>query len=116
MKALKLSVLSLLALLTLSQAAAPVMAQPFRPYNNYNNGYHSYNRMNQRINRGVWNGQLTRNEARKLQRGESRLWHAQRMARANGHVSPYEARRLANMRARQSWNIFQQKHDWQVRR
>jgi hypothetical protein len=129
MKAMKLSVLSLLTLVVLAQAAAPVMAKPFRPCNNnnsYNNGYHNnynqrydqrgyFQRTNDRISRNFVNGQLTRNEARQLQRGENRIWQAQRIAQADGYVSPQEARRLADMRSRQNWQLYRESNDRQTR-
>jgi hypothetical protein len=129
MKPLKLSVLSLLALMVLTQAAAPVMAKPFRPCHNnnsYNNGYqNNYNqrydqrsfsqRTNDRISRNYVNGELTRNEARQLQRGENRIWQAERLARADGYVNSQEARRLADMRARQNWQLYRESNDRQTR-
>ena len=50
-----------------------------------------------RIERGVRDGQITRSEEYRLEQGERAIDRAQRNAMADGHVSPQERARLDRM-------------------
>jgi hypothetical protein len=67
-----------------------------------------------RIDAGVASGQLTRREALRLQRQQTRIRHAEAKAKADGVVTPTERRELTRMQDESSANIHAQKHDAQV--
>ncbi|MCK7594760.1 hypothetical protein [Pseudomarimonas salicorniae] len=77
---------------------------------------HRENRQEARIAHGVASGELTRPEARRLQRGQQRVDLAQAVARADGVVTRNERQRLENMQDRESARIASEKHDAQHRR
>ena len=68
-----------------------------------------------RIDAGVASGQLTRREARQLEREQARIRAAERHAKADGVVTRQERRRLELMQKQADANIHAQKHDVQVR-
>ena len=72
-------------------------------------------REQQRINRGVRSGELTRYEAARLEAGQWRIRRFERNARSDGYVSPRERAHLQNALNRQSRAIYRQKHDRQDR-
>ena len=72
-------------------------------------------REQQRIFRGIRNGELTWNEARRLEGGLSRIRRVERRARADGYLSPRERARLQHGLNRESRRIHRQTHDGQDR-
>ena len=69
----------------------------------------------QRIRQGVRSGELTRREAAYLQQREADVRRAERVARADGYVSPSERARINRMLDANSRAIRNQKHDGQFR-
>jgi len=72
-------------------------------------------REQQRIFRGIRSGELTWNEARRLEGGLSRIRRVERRARADGYLSPRERARLQHGLNRESRRIHRQTHDGQDR-
>ncbi len=68
-----------------------------------------------RIAQGVRSGELTRPEARRLERGQVHLYRMEGAARADGVVSAAERERLQRAADVQSRRIYVQKHDAQTR-
>ena len=66
-----------------------------------------------RIERGIYSGQITRSEAARLEQGERSIDGAQRRAMADGHVTSQERARIDRMTDRQGREIYQQSHDRQ---
>ena len=66
-----------------------------------------------RIDRGIRDGQITRSEAARLEQGERNIDRAQRQAMADGHVTPQERARIDRMTDREGRQIYQQSHDRQ---
>lgn len=66
-----------------------------------------------RIERGINDGQLTRSEAGRLEQGERRIDFAQARAKADGRVTGQERARIERMTDRQGREIYQQSHDRQ---
>ncbi len=69
----------------------------------------------QRIRQGVKSGELTRNEALRLQHGERKLNRQERAFRADGHVTRQERLKLMASKDRLNRQIYLQKHDRQDR-
>ena len=67
----------------------------------------------ERIERGIRDGSLTRGEARQLERGEQRIDRYEQRARADGVVTHQERQRLDNMLDREGRNIHRETHDGQ---
>lgn len=73
-------------------------------------------RQQNRIYNGVANGSLTRKEAGRLQRQQYRLNEREARMRASGNgLTAHERYKLQQQENRTSRNIYQQKHDGQVR-
>jgi hypothetical protein len=68
-----------------------------------------------RIGAGIQDGSLTAREGARLERQEGRIRTFQRAARADGHVGPWEHRRINQAYAGESRRIFRQRHDGQQR-
>jgi hypothetical protein len=66
-----------------------------------------------RIERGIRDGQITRSEAYRLEQGERSIDRTQARARADGVVTPQERARIDRMTDRESREINQQSHDRQ---
>src|SRR5262249_15637014 len=66
-----------------------------------------------RIERGVRDGQITRSEEYRLGRGAGAMDGAQWRAMADGHVSPQERARIDQMVNRENRDIYRQSHDGQ---
>ena len=66
-----------------------------------------------RIDRGVMSGQITRDEQYRLEQGERAIDRAQARAMADGHVSPWERARIDRMVERENREIYRQSHDSQ---
>ena len=64
-----------------------------------------------RIDAGVASGQLTRREARLLEREQAQIRDAERHAKADGVVTPSERRQIERMQAQASANIRAARHD-----
>lgn len=69
----------------------------------------------QRIQQGVQSGQLTKQEAYKLQMQQRHINRTEARYRADGNLSKAERARLNRMENKQSANINIQKHDNQTR-
>ena len=76
---------------------------------------HRQRRQERRINQGVRNGELTRNEARHLRGGERRIGEQRRMAMADGRMNRGERRHLRREENRTSRAIYRDKHNDRVR-
>lgn len=70
-------------------------------------------RQQQRIEKGFRNGELTRNEVRRLEHGQQRIDRMQRQARSDGRVTGHERQRIHKEVARQDRNIQRERHDRQ---
>jgi hypothetical protein len=68
-----------------------------------------------RINQGVQNSELTRNEAARLKREQRRVQTGKRIAKADGKITPAEKRFLRRKQNRASKHITRQKNDGQER-
>lgn len=66
-----------------------------------------------RIQQGVASGQLTPQEAARLERGQDRVEKMEDRAKADGKVTPRERVQLKRAQDRQSAQIYRQKHDRQ---
>ena len=121
-----------LSMLTLASLAGPALAAPKWWNNNVNNNYNNNwnnngwnnnrwnnanNNCNQnyRIQQGFRNGNLTRGEANRLFQGERRMDRAERIARADGRISPWEARQLNQMQFQQNRAYNREMYDRQYR-
>lgn len=71
-------------------------------------------RQEQRIDQGVRSGQLTPNEAAKLERGQQHVERLEDKAKDDGVVSAKERRRLGHAQDVQSQRIYREKHDRQT--
>jgi len=76
---------------------------------------HRQVRQEHRINKGVRSGELTRNEARSLRRGERNIQMEKRMAKADGRVTRAERRHLRHKENRMSRAIYRDKHNGRAR-
>ncbi len=72
-------------------------------------------RQAQRIEQGVASGELTRREARRLQRQQAGVAAAEARAESDGRLTRREAARLERRQDRTSARIYRQKHDRQER-
>ena len=68
-------------------------------------------RQEQRIEAGVARGELTRREARTLQQGQREIARAEARAKADGYVSPREARQLVALLDRADEQIRAMRHE-----
>jgi hypothetical protein len=73
-------------------------------------------RQAERIERGLARGDLTRREARTLQRGQREIARMEARAKADGHVSRDELRHLTAMLDQADAQIRQLRHDRDARR
>jgi hypothetical protein len=64
-----------------------------------------------RIERGIRDGQITSGEARRLEQGERAIDRAQARARADGVVTSQERARIDRMTDRESRDIYRESHD-----
>jgi hypothetical protein len=69
----------------------------------------------QRIDQGIASGELTKREARRMNRQQSAVNKAEDKAKADGTVSAKERARLAKAQNKTSRHIYRQKHDAQAR-
>jgi hypothetical protein len=75
---------------------------------------HREHRQERRINHGVRNGELTKNEARHLRNDERNIRSDKRMARSDGRVTAGERRHLRRQENRTSRAIYRKKHNDRV--
>ncbi|MBM3524810.1 MAG: hypothetical protein FJX57_17830 [Alphaproteobacteria bacterium] len=68
-----------------------------------------------RIDQGVSSGELTKPEARRLERGQNHVDRVENRAVADGKVTKRERRRIETAQDVQSRRIYRQKHDRQHR-
>lgn len=68
-----------------------------------------------RIQQGVRNGSLTRPEAYRLSQNQMKINRYERIAKADGRITPNEFRKLDRMQDRQNAAIYAQKNDRQFR-
>jgi hypothetical protein len=69
----------------------------------------------QRIDQGVASGELTRREARRMNRQQAAIDKAEDRAKSDGSVTAQERRRLTKAQNASSRHIRRQKHDAQER-
>lgn len=69
-----------------------------------------------RIKDGVKSGELTRREARKLERQQAKIAVDKAKAKSDGVVTPAERRKLTREQNRASKRIYHEKHDAQIRK
>ncbi len=68
-----------------------------------------------RIERGIRNGSLTREEARRLNEQQHRIDQMERSARRDGFVSPREAAEIRRAQAEAARSIYRETHDGERR-
>ncbi len=68
-------------------------------------------RQQKRINQGVKSGQLTPQEAARLERQQAKIKNDEAKAKANGKVTPKERAKLTREQNRASRNIYRKKHN-----
>ncbi len=68
---------------------------------------------NQRIHNGIQNGRLNNNEANHLENAQNRIEQREANFRADGDLNRNEKRKLHKMQKNQSRKIYNQKHDRQ---
>lgn len=68
-----------------------------------------------RIDQGIRSGQLTRHEARSLEREQAHIHRDEARAKADGVFTPRERARIQAEQNRASRDIYRQKHDNQTR-
>ncbi|QID18345.1 hypothetical protein G3580_12275 [Nitrogeniibacter mangrovi] len=68
-------------------------------------------RQQHRIAQGYRSGDLTRAEARRLERGQHRIDRMQHRAERDGRVTRHERRRMHEELARQDRHIYRERHD-----
>ncbi len=69
----------------------------------------------QRIDRGIASGELTKPEARRLTHQENRIDKMENKAKADGVVTGQEKKHLTKAQNKTSRHIYRQKHDAQAR-
>jgi hypothetical protein len=99
-----------LSLLLLGSVAGAAFAGPYGHRVN-----ERQERQADRIHQGIRSGELTRPEAHRLMQNEHQINRYERVARADGRISPKEHRRLERMQNHESHAIYHQKHDRQER-
>ncbi|MFM2344291.1 MAG: hypothetical protein RLZZ210_901 [Pseudomonadota bacterium] len=73
--------------------------------------HRSQHRQQHRIAEGINSGQLTAKEAMRLERGQARIQHMKRVAKADGVVTHEERARIRHAQHRQSQKIYEKKHN-----
>lgn len=94
----------ILAMAMLVGCAGLVSAEPLRPERREV-------RQEMRIRQGERSGQLTRGEARRLERGQRHIRRMERRARADGRLGMHEQRHVERAQNRQSRRIWRLKHN-----
>ena len=99
---------TIVSILTLGAVVGFLIAQPVLAAGR---GANRQFYQNQRICRGIKSGELTRGEARHLQRQQHRLQRHQRLAWADGTLTVKERRHLRRARNWVSENIYRLKNN-----
>jgi hypothetical protein len=95
-----------LAAVTIILTAFGALAQPAKRVVR-----HRQVRQQERIRQGVRSGELTKEEARKLEQGERQIQQAKREARSDGVVTQEEKKEINEMQNKASKEIYEEKHD-----
>lgn len=108
---------STLVALTLAAASMLATAQAVAPAGAASTPGIDKRQANQekRIDQGVASGQLTKREARRLEREQNAVNRAENRAKADGTVTAQERRQLHRAQNHASRDIARQKHDRQQR-
>jgi hypothetical protein len=69
----------------------------------------------ERIAKGAKRGQLTKREANRLKRQQTRIQQAKKKAQADGKLTPAEKARLARKQDKAGGNISSARHNDQIR-
>ena len=69
----------------------------------------------QRIDKGIASGELTKREARRMNRQQNMVNKAEDKAKADGVVTAQEKKQLTKAQNKTSRHIYRQKHDAQAR-
>jgi hypothetical protein len=69
----------------------------------------------QRIDKGIASGQLTKRETRRLEKEQAHVNRAEDKAKADGTVTAKERKHLTKMQNHASRDIYRQKHDAQTK-
>lgn len=72
---------------------------------------HRQENQQRRITQGVRSGELTARETYRLEKGQARIQRMENRAKADGHVSRYERRRIQAAQNAQSRRIYNKKHN-----
>ncbi|MGH9426525.1 MAG: hypothetical protein ACRD2L_09515 [Terriglobia bacterium] len=72
-------------------------------------------RQQKRIGDGVKDGELTRKEARKLERQQAKIHAAEAKAKSDGEFTAKERARIQKKQNKASRQIYKEKHDKQTR-
>jgi polyhydroxyalkanoate synthesis regulator phasin len=107
--------LQLIAAAMLTLAGAAASAQTAAPGTNTPRIDQRQANQEKRIDQGVASGELTRREARRLERQQTAINKAEAKAKADGSMSAQERRRLTSAQNHASRSIARQKHDRQDR-
>lgn len=99
-----------IALLLVTLTSALAVAHPATPRADRRQARQSH-----RIARGVESGRLTRQEAHALRHGQLRVARLERLAKADGVVTPRERARIARAQRHESRRIAREMRDRQVR-
>lgn len=75
---------------------------------------HRSHRQQERIHQGVKSGELTKQEAVRLEKQEHHIKQMEKRAEADGKLSPRERHRLEEAQNHESKMIYHQKHDQQT--
>ncbi len=110
MKTLPLIAAAVLSLIGLAASAQPASA----PGANTPRIDQRQANQEQRIDKGVASGQLTKRETRRLEKEQARIDKVEDRAKADGTVSAKERKQLTHMQNKASRDIQHQKHDAQT--
>ena len=72
-------------------------------------------RQQRRIADGVKDGELTQNEARKLEKQQAKIHNAEAKAKADGEFTAKERAKIQKRQNKASRQIYKEKHDQQTR-
>ncbi|MGE0715175.1 MAG: hypothetical protein AB7P02_07015 [Alphaproteobacteria bacterium] len=96
--------------IALTAFAVPALAQDWTPGIDRRQAIQEH-----RIDRGVANGSISPREAYRLDRGQRRIEHMERAAKADGVVTRRERRAIRHAQDRQNARIHRQATDWNGR-
>ncbi len=82
---------------------------------NYKHDRNSIIDFRERIDQGVWSGELTRSEERYLKRKLNKLVRLENKAYRNGHISRHERRKIEKRKRRLDRKIYEKKHNSRTR-